>query len=177
VSAATTADDTLDITLARRFAVESHGRSDPGRVRPNNEDQFLVAELAKAMHVLQSSFPEPTTRIGSVRGHLFLVADGVGGHAAGETASRAAALTVEEVVLDALKWFTHLRGPEGEVAADDLREAVRRADERLLAEAEQRPELRGMATTLTMALEVGGDLFVAHVGDSRTCCTRVGCTA
>src|SRR4051794_30220608 len=78
------------------LAIEAAGRTDRGQVRENNEDQFLVAELAKLLRVEQSSLRQPEQQTGRVRGHLFLVADGMGGHAGGEVASRIAARTVEE---------------------------------------------------------------------------------
>src|SRR6185369_12073646 len=71
--------------------VEAYGRTDRGQVRQNNEDQFVIAELAKIMRVDQSSLPEPEEQTGANRGHLFLVADGMGGYAGGEIASRIAA--------------------------------------------------------------------------------------
>ncbi len=156
------------------LAVTAAGRTDRGRVRENNEDQFLVAELAKLMRVEQSSIPEPDERTGQVHGHLFLVADGMGGHAGGEIASRIAAATVEEVLLNSLKWFLRTRGDEGREVAEHLQGAVHEADARVFGEVKRRPELAGMGSTLTLALAVGGTLFVAHVGDSRAYLLRGG---
>jgi hypothetical protein len=49
---------------------------DRGKVRTTNEDQFLIAELTKAMRVWQTSLPEPKVQVGEEHAHLFLVADG-----------------------------------------------------------------------------------------------------
>jgi len=147
--------------------VEACGRTDRGQLRENNEDQFIVAELAKIMRVNQSSLPGPDEQAGAIRGHLFLVADGMGGYAGGEIASRIAARTVEECLLDSLKWFLRTRGSEGDEVADKLQAAVTEADQRVLSESARRPHLRGMGSTLTLAFHVGRELFVAHVGDSR----------
>src|SRR5436305_694837 len=72
------------------LAVEAAGRTDRGRVRDNNEDQFLIAELEKLLRVEQSSLSEPAEQAGRLRGHLLLVADGMRGYVGGELASRLA---------------------------------------------------------------------------------------
>src|SRR5262249_16509409 len=79
-------------TLKRR----SHGLADTGRVRPSDEDHFLIARLTKSMRVQQSSLPQPKVQHSEERGYLFLVADGMGGHNAGEQASALAVRTIEE---------------------------------------------------------------------------------
>src|SRR5580692_4225668 len=92
--------------IARRvLAVSSFGITDKGQVRASNEDQFLVAELTKAMRIWQTSLPEPNVRFGEERGHVFLVADGMGGHKAGEHASALALVAIENFTLNSLKWF------------------------------------------------------------------------
>src|SRR6476659_2287652 len=82
---------------------ESFGVTDKGKVRTNNEDQFLIAELTKAMRVWQTSLPEPKLQVGEERAHLFLVADGMGGHRAGERASALAVAVIEEFTLNSFK--------------------------------------------------------------------------
>jgi serine/threonine protein phosphatase PrpC len=117
--------------------------TDVGRVRANNQDQLLVAEP------------------------LFAVADGMGGHAAGEVAS--------ETALDALHRVfaaTETRSPES------VRSAVRSANRAVWDAAESREELRGMGTTLTGVALVPSDdgevVAVVNVGDSRTYRMRAG---
>jgi serine/threonine protein phosphatase PrpC len=156
------------------LAVDAAGKSDRGRVRGSNEDQFLVAELAKLLRIEQSTLPEPGTQLGNVHGHLFLVADGMGGHAGGEIASRIAASTIEECLLNSLKWFLRPQGEEGREVVEHLQGAVVEADARVLRAAKGRPELKGMGSTLTLALAVGRSLFIAHVGDSRAYLLRDG---
>src|SRR5215208_3899807 len=75
--------------------VHSFGLTDAGKVRTNNEDQFLVATLDKALRVQHTSLPRPKTQHSSSCCQLFVVADGMGGHAAGEQASALAIDSVE----------------------------------------------------------------------------------
>lgn len=152
----------------RPLTVRSHGCTDKGKVRSLNEDQFLIATLSKALQVLQSSVGEPDVRIGGPRGYLFLVADGVGGSAAGEKASAMAVNSIENFAIDTLSWCSQLRtGGDGDGLLGEFKTALGQANDRLIREANRRPELHGMATTLTLAYFLGRELFVAHVGDSR----------
>jgi protein phosphatase len=157
-----------------RLAVRSHGLTDRGKVRSNNEDQFLIATLVKALQVQGTSFPQPPVQQSSERGHLFVVADGMGGHAGGEKASALAIDSVEAFVLDSLAWFAQIKGREQDQVLEDFQSALGYANARVLAEARQRPQLRGMATTLTLAYSINDTLFVAHVGDSRCYLYRAG---
>ncbi len=153
--------------LRRSLAVRAFGATDKGQVRANNEDQFLVARLSKALQVVQTSLPQPKTRQSSDCSHLFIVADGMGGHAAGEQASALAIDSVETYVLEALKWFAHKSDDEDDQLLAEFRQALGLAHERVRHEAIEHPELMGMGTTLTLAYSLNDQLYVAHVGDSR----------
>src|SRR4029453_16283346 len=78
------------------LVAKAFGVTDRGRVRPSNDDQFLTAELTKTMRIWQTSLPEPKTQLGVDRGHLFLVADGMGGRRTGEEASALAVVAIEQ---------------------------------------------------------------------------------
>ena len=149
------------------LAVTVFGITDKGRVRPSNEDQFVVAELTKTMHILHTSLPEPKTQFGSEQGHLFLVADGMGGARAGEQASALAVVAIEQFTLNTFRWFFHSGGPEAQAVLAQFQTALRQADARILEEAAEHPELSGMGTTVTMAYHLDAQLCVVHVGDSR----------
>ena len=149
------------------LTVKAFGVTDKGRVRPTNEDQFLCAELTKAMRIWQTSLPEPKAQFGEERGHLFLVADGMGGVNAGEQASALAVVAIEQFTLNTFKWFFDANGPEAQRVLTQFQTALRQADARILEESTERPELRGMGTTVTMAFQLDTQLCVVHVGDSR----------
>jgi protein phosphatase len=109
----------------------SAARSDIGRQRTGNEDRYLA------------------------RPPVFAVADGMGGHQAGEVASGIAIDLLGEVADQATV-----------TSADEIVEAIERANAAIRREARQRADLAGMGTTCTVAL-VGSAIDVAHVGDSR----------
>lgn len=171
----TAPEPTQEITWDHRNAADSPqlklgfgGRTHPGKVRKNNEDQFLIAQLAKSMQVCKSSLPDSGSRLFSEEvGYLLVVADGLGGAAGGERASAVAVETVEDFVLNTLKWFLHLGGNDEHVLLAELRAGMERADREVLERARADPRLHGMGTTLTMAYSVGSDLYVVHAGDTR----------
>jgi len=154
--------------------VHSFGMTDRGKARATNEDQFLIAEMAKVLHVRQTSLAHASQQLGHERGYLFLVADGMGGHAAGEKASALAIDSVEAFMLDRFKWFFHPWGKEGEELQAEFKSALAGADSRLIAEATANPACKGMGTTLTMAYSLDHELYVVHVGDSRCYLGRGG---
>jgi serine/threonine protein phosphatase PrpC len=132
--------------------IVSAGITDIGRKRDRNEDAFLINDELQ----------------------LYVVADGMGGHAGGEYASALAVNTVEEIVLG--MEFPSEAG-EGEpdpvdVIKGRLREAVRLAGARIHEWAGVHTEHRGMGTTVVVLLLHGGNAFFAHVGDSRIYAVR-----
>jgi len=127
---------------------EVAGATDVGRVRAHNEDSFLVD---------------------AQRG-VFLVADGMGGHAAGEIASAIAS----EAVGAALR-----QGVDGGLGADDLgvvmRECMHQAHRSILNYSATKPETRGMGTTMTALVVCDDGTFrLGHIGDSRCYVLRDG---
>jgi len=103
-----------------------------------------------------------------------VVADGMGGAAAGERASALAVESIESFVQNTLKWFLHLGSREERVLFDELRASLQRADRTLFERAQSNPALYGMGTTLTMAYSVADDLYIVHAGDSRAYLFRDG---
>lgn len=149
------------------LVVQSFGMSDRGQVRGTNEDCFVIAELARTLYIHHTNIPQSKANFGCHRGHVFLVADGVGGNSAGEVASGLSVKTIEDFLLNTLKRFSNLQASEEQNAVRDLQNALFQADSRIFEEAAMHPEWRGMGTTLTLAFAVNWRLFVAHAGDSR----------
>ena len=156
------------------LAVKTFGITDKGRVRSSNEDQFLIAELTKTMRIWQGSALDQTAQFGDERGHLFLVADGMGGHQGGEEASALAVLAIQEFTLNTLKWFFEANQQEAQRVLGQFHTALREADRRIRAQAAEHSELSGMGTTVTMAYHLNAQLCVVHVGDSRAYLYRGG---
>lgn len=149
------------------LVVRSFGLSDQGRVRDRNEDCFLIAELARSLRVHQANFGQPGMQYSDCRGHMFMVADGMGGHAGGEIASALSVETVETFLLNTLRHFCSMQSTDEQSVLQEFQRAIVQADARLIQEARHHPELYGMGTTLTIAFIDRTKLFVAHVGDSR----------
>ena len=136
--------------------ITSCGMTDVGVKRTNNEDNYLINDEL----------------------NLFVVCDGMGGHAGGEFASAIAVNTVEEVLtsMDFRPEELQLDEDDGpvEVTREKLRYAIRLAGKRIYEKAVEEPEYKGMGTTCLGLLIDGGNAFVAHVGDSRGYIVRDG---
>lgn len=167
-------DDTATTAPNLGLSIKTFGITDRGLVRASNEDQFLIAELSKAMRVWQTSLTEPQVLRGEERAHLLLVADGMGGHQAGERASAMAVAAIEHFTLNTLRWFFSAASDGAQKVLAQFQSAVREADARIAEEATSHPELKGMGTTVTMAFHLSGQVCLVHAGDSRAYLHRAG---
>jgi len=153
---------------AKPIRVEVFGKTDLGRTRDHNEDRFLVADLTRKTASLQ---PDMRQHDIGPRGTLFVVADGMGGAAAGELASEMATDTIYAHLLKT--W-----NDEDEVTpqrfAYRLKEAVEVANASIHAHAKAHPEVRGMGTKTTAAGVLNDHLYLTQVGDSRAYLIRGG---
>ena len=149
--------------------VSVFGKTDLGRTREHNEDTFLVADLSTGNASLQ---PEVRDHEVGPRGSLFMVADGMGGAAAGELASAMAADVIYRHMATA--WAERRRRPRPQRFAYRMKEAVELANAQIYAYAREHPEVRGMGTTATAAGVFGDDLYLAQIGDSRAYLVRGG---
>ena len=153
--------DSENLKVSTRFAVATHR----GRVRERNEDNYLFANLTKSSSTRDGSAAAFAGIAGRSDVLMLLVADGMGGHARGDLASR---LVVEhfarylETHSDSLLWASN----SADNCQDVLGGEIKRCHTTLRRRAES-PDLHGMGSTATVAVVAWPKLFVAHVGDSR----------
>lgn len=130
--------------------------SDQGRVRDHNEDSYLIDELLG----------------------LYVVCDGVGGHAAGEIASQTACRAVQKTIMAKRGTLdAHALAPSNKSKEDLIklvRGAIQVASHEVYRVAQKNQRMRGMATTIVLVLVVGDGAVLAHVGDSRIYLLRRG---
>jgi protein phosphatase len=158
-----------------RVQVDVAALSHPGRVRENNEDHFLVARTGRSIDLLASNLaPELIPEHIADHGYAYIVADGLGGMAAGEYASQLALQAGIARVLQSDHWCFRADRRTGPALMRRIREYFLRVDHVLLQHARASPALEGMATTLTVVYTIGADGFVAHAGDSRAYLFRDG---
>jgi PPM family protein phosphatase len=155
--------------------VDTFGRSDRGKVRPDNQDHFYLAKLGRFAETLVTSLPagELPERLEEA-GYIAVVADGMGGHAGGEVASRTAIIVFFHLVFDTPDWVLRVDDQSAAKILDRVTTRYRSLDSLLAERARVDPSLRGMGTTMTLAYSIGLDLFLAHVGDSRAYLCREG---
>jgi protein phosphatase len=148
--------------------IDVFGMTDVGKVRKRNEDQYLICSLHKQMRVHSTSLPnvEQLPLSGETMAFLALVADGVGGHAGGDEASRLATESIARYITHSMQCY-YTRDPHEDDFLDQLHNTVMQCHADLLTEAEKNPERGGMATTLTLFLVMWHRAYIVQVGDSR----------
>jgi protein phosphatase len=135
---------------SRPLVVRVAQLSDVGRVRSENQDYSILSA--------------PADEVDRNKGRLMVVADGMGGHRGGATASRMAATISKD---------EYYRDADIDILTS-LTRALERANARIFAESQINPELRGMGTTCSALVVRGREGFFAHVGDSRIYLVRDG---
>jgi PPM family protein phosphatase len=159
---------TLPKPFSSEIDVDVFGMSDQGSVRGNNEDHFLVVRVGRNLETVFSNLRE------NQPGHRFeetaygmIVADGVGGEAAGEVASGEAIFGLLSQALRTPDWHFTWGPKEKNTVMWRMQDRFRRVNAALLEQATAQAALRGMCTTMTAALSHGRDLIIGHIGDSR----------
>ena len=162
--------------VSSQVRIEVSALSHAGHRRENNEDQFFVTKMSRALETMLTSLPpgDVPERVEEVN-YVFVLADGMGGHAAGELASRLAITTLVSLALDIPDWILKL---DSETAPAELerraRDIVRQVGSAIFKKGREDAALKGMGSTLTAARSLGRDLLIAHVGDSRAYLFRAG---
>jgi protein phosphatase len=149
--------------------VDMFGITHQGRVRLDNQDHFLMCTVHPQVVIHGSSLPntESLPMRGTRLATLLVVADGVGGAAAGSDAARLATESVMSYVATTLRCY-HAAGARSDTEfLNALDIAARQAHESVLAEAASRPGQQRMATTLTVSITVWPWMYFLQVGDSR----------
>jgi serine/threonine protein phosphatase PrpC len=161
--------------ISARVQVDLAALSHQGKVRENNEDHFLVSRGERSLETVMTNLPSGLfpPRFAEV-GYGMLVADGMGGHQAGEIASRLAISTFVNLILNTPEWFMRVGKPEAERVMERMAERYRIVDATVREKARTDPALLGMGTTMTLACSLGPMLVLAHVGDSRVYLFRAG---
>lgn len=159
--------------------ITSAGRTDIGKRRETNQDQYLIADLNKSMLVQSTSLNlEAQSRLyGMSHGKLFMVADGMGGHQGGNRASTLAIDLLINQLLNSMHWFFQMdrdRQEREQGFIEDLKKMLQKAHEAIERESNANLSTRGMGTTLTMAYVIWPWMYVVHAGDSRCYLLRNG---
>jgi protein phosphatase len=137
--------------MSEHFAITAQGGTDVGQVRSTNQDSFLVSD----------------------RDHLFIVADGMGGHAGGEIASSLCIQEIEKYLKENSSNLAGTRQHPDPKVMSILASAINHASTKIYERALEEPNLRGMGTTATVLKVIEDHAYVGHVGDSR--CYLIRC--
>jgi protein phosphatase len=163
------------LTPSSLVQVDLAALSHPGKVRPNNEDHYLVARFDRSMNALLTNLS--AGRIPDRYGETaygILVADGMGGEAGGEVASEMAITSLVDLVLQTPDWIMRLDTESAREVLKRMDQRIARVEGALVDKARFDPSLMGMGTTITVVCGIGADLLIGHVGDSRAYLFRHG---
>jgi protein phosphatase len=158
------------------MAIEVAATTHEGHVRPNNEDHYLVVRFGRSLQSLQTNVDAnllPSSY--NLTGYGMVVADGLGGMSGGEVASRTAMTKLVELVAETPDWIFGFEDAEKvETILNRAKERFLKIDEALKNKADHDASLSGMGTTLTVAMSLGSNLVIGHIGDSRAYLFRDG---
>jgi protein phosphatase len=149
--------------------------SHPGKVRPHNEDHYLVARFGRSFQAVLTNIPPEQVHLPHDQaGYCMVLADGMGGAAGGEVASYSAIQDLIQLLLSTPDWIMHGGRSAVERVMERMRDRFEEINRRLNERAQADPRLRGMGTTMTLACSLGLDLVLCHIGDSRAYLFRQG---
>lgn len=160
---------TDDVRKPRDEEIDVWGLTHMGLVRKDNQDHYLLATLQKRLEVLSTSVPREASLLSESDeriAFLAMVADGVGGRASGEQASRTALEQATHYLSQSIRTCNQANAQKDDFI-DLLQRAAIRSHESVLARAAESGGSRGMATTLTVWFGVWPWYYLLQVGDSR----------
>ncbi|HXI19575.1 MAG TPA: protein phosphatase 2C domain-containing protein [Gemmatimonadales bacterium] len=169
-------EEAVSVRKPRDDEIDVYGLTHPGKVRTTNNDHFLIGQVRKHLAVSLTSMSDlDQATIGQDRlAFVAMVADGVGGGERGQEASRLALQAVTEYMASSMDAYYSSDARESAAFTEVLEEAALRCHAEVLKRAEERPEFRGMATTLTLWFGVWPWYYILQVGDSRYYLYREG---
>ena len=152
-----------------RVKVDLAAQSHQGHVRDSNEDHYLAVRITRSLETVLTNLDEAVlAKSFAETAYGMLVADGMGGMAAGEIASSTALLRLLELVVQTPDWMMRVNQPQNAATImKRMTHRFREIDDELREQGESNQALHGMGTTLTVAATLGTDLFLSHIGDSR----------
>ena len=140
-----TANSFLPHALLPPLELHVATRSEAGPVRVNNEDRYLVVRFDRSTQALATNIDEPELRFLPTQSAWALaVADGMGGHAAGEVASTLALSLALRFSQQGSRWFVSIGEPEAKVLTARLEAIVQSVDQAIVSQAADRPSQSGM---------------------------------
>ncbi len=148
--------------------LDAFGITHAGKVRPTNQDHFLLGSLRQRFQLRQSSLPEldqlpiVEDRVASI----IMVADGVGGGQKGDKASQLAVEELTQYVNESARCYYH-NDRSDESFVHDLEQAALKCHRAVIERGASDPDSTGMATTLTLMIVIWPWTYVLQVGDSR----------
>jgi protein phosphatase len=155
--------------------VDVSALSHTGYQRANNEDHYLISRLGRTLETIDTSLPSGDVPERSEEvNYVMILADGMGGHAAGEIASRMAISALISLALEMPDWILKVDEAHAREIEQRSRTRVQEVGAMLVERAHRDPALEGMGTTLTVVRSLGRDLVITHVGDSRAYLLRAG---
>ena len=161
--------------FAQPVAVDVAGLTHVGLVRTSNEDHYLISKLGRYFETVSTSLPaDDLPARDDDASYSLIVADGMGGHAAGEVASRLAIREVVRLALELPDWIVRIDDRTSAAAAARSQSRIEKLNAMVFAGGQDDPALRGMGCTMTLARNLGRVLQIAHVGDSRAYLLRDG---
>lgn len=153
----------IPVAVRATFGAASH----VGLVRQNNEDHFGVVQRMRSRRVLLTNVPREDLAPTLEEAYVLSVADGMGGAACGEVASRLALSAAWHWGGRESRWLMNVAELDDEAVEEQLQCLGELLNEALVNRAQVDPDTAGMGTTWTLAYTTGRQVIIAHIGDSR----------